>query len=245
MLQLKDFSVRLAQQQIIDNLNLTIEPGKLHVIMGPNGSGKSTLARTLAGDKNYDVAGQALLQQVDLLGMAPEERALAGLFVAFQYPVEIPGVTVMNFLKASLNAHRTAQGLKPWDASDLIAKVQEQMAFVGLSGEFLYRSLNAGFSGGEKKRCELLQMQLLAPKMVVLDETDSGLDVDAFKMMIKCVNGMRDPDRSFLVITHYEQLVEALEPDCIHIFKNGNIVQTGGSQLLEQLTSHGYKIFES
>lgn len=244
MLKLKNFTVRLAQQDIINQLNLNIEKGQLHVIMGPNGSGKSTLTRALSGHQDYISEGVAQFNDADLLVMTPQERSLAGLFVAFQYPVEIPGVSVMNFLKASLNAHRKAQGKPAWDASDLMEKAKSHMAQVGLPIEFLYRALNCGFSGGEKKRCELLQMQLLEPKLVVLDETDSGLDVDAFKMMANCVNKMRDPERSFIIITHYEQLVDALNPDFVHIFKNGNIVQTGGSDMLEQLRSHGYKSFE-
>lgn len=244
MLKLKNFTVRLAQQDIINQINLSVEKGQLHVIMGPNGSGKSTLTRALSGHQDYISEGVAQFNEADLLAMTPQERSLAGLFVAFQYPVEIPGVSVMNFLKASLNAHRKAQGKPAWDASDLMEKAKSHMEKVGLPTEFLYRALNCGFSGGEKKRCELLQMQLLEPQLVVLDETDSGLDVDAFKMMANCVNNMRDSERGFIIITHYEQLVDALSPDFIHIFKNGNIVQTGGSDMLPQLRSHGYKSFE-
>jgi Fe-S cluster assembly ATP-binding protein len=163
--------------------------------------------------------------------------------VAFQYPIEIPGISVMNFLKASVNAHRQAQALPPLDAADLLEKTKEQLVHVGLTPDFLYRSLNSGFSGGEKKRCELLQLALLQPKVAILDETDSGLDLDAFKMMADCINKMRNKHRSFIIITHYEQLVATLQPDFLHIFKSGNITHTGGQQLLEQLINNGYKSF--
>ena len=244
MLTLENLTVQLAEQDIIKNLNVAIPAGEVHVIMGPNGSGKSTLARALAGHPDYTTSGKALLESQDILEMDPQQRALAGLFVAFQYPVEIPGVSVMNFLKASLNAHRQAQNLPPWDAADLMQKAKEQMSHVGLEPEFLYRALNAGFSGGEKKRCELLQMRLLEPKLVILDETDSGLDVDAFKMMASCIKEMRTEGRSFVVITHYEHLVDALQPDVVHIFKKGKICQSGGGDVLAQLRGHGYQSFE-
>lgn len=244
MLTLEKLTVKLDERALIQNLNLTIPRGQLHVIMGPNGSGKSTLARALAGHPDYTTTGKALWCEKDLLELDPHERSLAGLFVAFQYPIEIPGVSVMNFLKASLNAHRKAKDLPPWDASDLLQKAREHMEKVGLEPEFLYRALNTGFSGGEKKRCELLQMRLLEPELAILDETDSGLDVDAFKMMTDCVSEMRGPERSFVVITHYEHLVEALQPDVVHIFKKGKVCQSGGKEVIHQLRAHGYQSFE-
>lgn len=225
---------------ILNGLNLTIKPGEVHAIMGPNGSGKSTLGNVLAGRDGYDIHGAVQFQQQDLLAMAPELRAQAGLFLAFQYPIEIPGVSNVYLLKAALNAKRKAQGLPEIDAMDFLSLVKTKIQSVDLDQDFLYRSVNEGFSGGEKKRNEILQMLILEPSLVILDETDSGLDIDALKVVANGVNSLRSPDRSFIVITHYQRLLDYIVPDYIHVLANGKIVKSGGKELAFELEEKGY-----
>jgi Fe-S cluster assembly ATP-binding protein len=244
MFAIKNLVVSVQDTQIINHLNLTIHPGQMHVLMGPNGSGKSTLAQALTGHPSYTVTeGSVELDNLDLLTLPVHERAHRGLFLAFQYPLEIPGVSLLNFLKTSLNAHRFANKLPELDAADFIKLAKESIKIVGLDESFLYRSLNDGFSGGEKKRCELLQLLLLNPKLIILDETDSGLDIDALRIIADVVRGLRDQQRMFLVITHYQRLLQYLQPDVVHIFSKGNIIQTGDMELVSLLETHGYKYF--
>lgn len=244
MFTIKNLSVSVQDTKIIDNFSLTINAGEMHVLMGPNGSGKSTLAQALAGHPVYTInQGTAELDTVDLLTLAVYERAQQGLFLAFQYPLEIPGVSLLSFLKTSLNAHRVASKLPEIDAVDFIKLAKEHIKTVGLDESFLYRSLNDGFSGGEKKRCELLQVLLLDPKLIILDETDSGLDIDALRMIGQVIQTLRNKKRMFLVITHYQRLLEYLNPEVVHIFSKGQIIKTGTMELVTLLEEHGYKYF--
>lgn len=240
MLEIKDLTASIEGTPILRGIDLAIGRGEVHAIMGPNGSGKSTLANVLAGREEYEVAGSAQLEGVDLLALAPEERAAAGLFLAFQYPVEIPGVGNMYFLRTALNSIRRAQGLPEVAATDFLAMAREHMARLDMDPALLSRSVNDGFSGGEKKRNEILQLSLLAPRMVILDETDSGLDIDALRVVAKGVAAMRSPDRSMLIITHYPRLLEHLEPDHVHVLDEGRIVRTGDHSLALELESEGY-----
>ncbi len=240
MLTIKDLHAAVDNKAILQGLNLTIHPGEVHAIMGPNGSGKSTLGNVLAGRDGYDISGTVTYQHQDLLSLAPEVRAQAGLFLAFQYPIEIPGVSNIYLLKAALNAKRKAQGLPEVDAMDFLNSVKEKIKAVDLDQDFLYRSVNEGFSGGEKKRNELLQMLILEPSMIILDETDSGLDIDALKVVADGVNSLRSPERSFMVITHYQRLLDYIVPDFVHVLANGKIVASGGKELALKLEAQGY-----
>jgi Fe-S cluster assembly ATP-binding protein len=241
MLQIKDLHAKVEDKDILKGLNLEIKPGEVHCIMGPNGSGKSTLSQVLAGRENYEVTGgEVSFEGEDFLEMEPHERANAGLFLAFQYPVEIPGVSGMQFLKAAVNAKRKAAGEKELDGAALMKLFREKAKMVKIDMKTLKRSVNEGFSGGEKKRNEMLQMAVLEPKLCVLDEVDSGLDIDALKIVAEAVNAMRDEKRSFLLITHYQRLLNYIVPDHIHVLVNGRIVKSGGKELALELEEHGY-----
>lgn len=241
MLSIKDLHARVEQKPILRGLNLEVKAGEVHAIMGPNGSGKSTLSQVLAGREDYVVeSGSVEWMGQDLLSMPIEERARAGLFLAFQYPIEIPGVSNAYFLRTAVNAARRHQGLPELDAMDFIKRVKEEMKAVGMKEEFLYRSVNEGFSGGEKKRNEVLQMTLLEPKLAILDETDSGLDIDALKVVADGVNRLRSPDRALIVITHYQRLLDYIVPDFVHVLAGGRIVRSGGRELALELEEHGY-----
>lgn len=243
MLEIKNLHVKLEEEdkQILKGVDLAIEPGKVHAIMGPNGSGKSTLSYVLAGRGGYEVTdGSAILDGADVLEMAPEERAAAGLFLAFQYPVEIPGVGNMTFLRTAVNAQRKARGEDEMSATDFLKLVRAKAKSLHIDAEMLKRPVNVGFSGGEKKRNEILQMAMLEPKMCILDETDSGLDVDAMKLVAQGVNVLRDAGRSFLVITHYQRLLDHIKPDFVHIMADGRIVKTGGPELALEVENNGY-----
>jgi Fe-S cluster assembly ATP-binding protein len=243
MLEIRNLQVRLEEEdkRILKGLDLSVEPGKVHAIMGPNGSGKSTLSYVLAGREGYEVTeGSATLDGQDLLGMEPNERAAVGLFLAFQYPVEIPGVANMTFLRTAMNAQRKARGEEEVSAPDFLKLMREKAKELEIGSEMLKRSVNVGFSGGEKKRNEILQMAVLEPRMCILDETDSGLDVDAMKLVAEGVNRLRSPDRSFLLITHYQRLLDHIVPDVVHIMSDGRIVETGGPELAARVESEGY-----
>ena len=243
MLEIKDLHVSLEEEdkQILKGVNLTVEAGKVHAIMGPNGSGKSTLSYVLSGKDGYEVTGgSAALDSVDLLEMDPEERAAAGLFLAFQYPVEIPGVGNMTFLRTAVNAQRKARGEEEMSAAEFLKLVRAKAKTLKIDADMLKRPVNVGFSGGEKKRNEILQMAMLEPKMCILDETDSGLDVDAMKLVAEGVNALRDDARGFLVITHYQRLLDHIKPDVVHIMANGRIVKTGGPELALEVENNGY-----
>ncbi len=244
MLEIKNLHVRLEEEnkEILKGVNLTVEAGKVHAIMGPNGSGKSTLSYVLSGRDGYEVtAGSATLEGVDLLEQEPEERAAAGLFLAFQYPVEIPGVGNMTFLRTALNAQRKARGEPEVSAGDFLKLVREKAKTLKIDADMLKRPVNMGFSGGEKKRNEILQMAVLEPRMCILDETDSGLDVDAMKLVSDGVNALRDEGRGFLVITHYQRLLDHIVPDVVHIMASGRIVKTGGPELALEVEKNGYQ----
>lgn len=241
LLSIENLHVSVEGKIILNGFDLEVRPGEVHAIMGPNGSGKSTLAYTLAGRDGYEVtAGRALLDGNDLLAMTPEARAAAGLFLAFQYPVEIPGVANATFLRQALNAIRKARGEPEVDAMQFLKLARAQMKALGMTDEMLKRSVNAGFSGGEKKRNEVLQMTLMQPRLAILDETDSGLDVDALRIVGDGVNAVRSPDRSFIVITHYQRLLDFIVPDRVHILAQGRIVRSGGEDLARQVERTGY-----
>ena len=242
MLEIKNLTVSIEDKVILDNLNLTVNAGEVAAIMGPNGSGKSTLAYVLAGKPAYEVvSGEILLDGNNLLELEPNERALNGLFLAFQYPTEIPGVAAMTFLKAALNAQRRARGESDLTTPDFMRRVREAAQALKIDQEMLRRPLNVGFSGGEKKRFEVLQMALLAPRIGVLDETDSGLDIDALRVVAEGVNALRDPERAFVVITHYQRLLDYIKPDVVHVMAKGRIVATGGPELALELERNGYR----
>jgi len=243
MLEIKGLEVKLEEEdkQILKGVDLSVEAGKVHAIMGPNGSGKSTLSYVLSGKDGYEVtAGSATLEGADLLDMEPEERASAGLFMAFQYPVEIPGVGNMTFLRTAVNAQRKARGQDELSATEFLKDIRAKAKDLKIDAEMLKRPVNVGFSGGEKKRNEILQMAMLEPKMCILDETDSGLDVDAMKLVADGVNALRDSGRGFLVITHYQRLLDHIKPDVVHIMSDGRIVKTGGPELALEVETNGY-----
>ena len=243
MLEIRNLQVRLEDEgkEILKGVDLTVEPGRVHAIMGPNGSGKSTLSYVLSGRDGYEVTGgTAVLDGHDLLEMEPEERAAAGLFLAFQYPVEIPGVGNMTFLRTALNAQRKARGEAEISAGDFLKLVREKARALKIDAEMLKRPVNVGFSGGEKKRNEILQMAVLEPSMCILDETDSGLDVDAMRLVADGVNALRSEGRGFLVITHYQRLLDHIRPDVVHIMADGRIVKTGGPELALEVEKNGY-----
>jgi Fe-S cluster assembly ATP-binding protein len=241
MLTIENLHVRVADREILKGLDLAVPTGEVHAIMGPNGSGKSTLAQVLAGREDYEVtAGSARLDGVELFGLTPEERARAGVFLAFQYPIEIPGVNNAYLLKAALNAQRQARGEQSIDAFEFMKLIKAKMDLMEIPKDFLTRSVNQGFSGGEKKRNEILQLVLLEPRLAVLDETDSGLDVDALKVVANGVNSLRDPKRSMLLVTHYERLLELIVPDRVHVLAGGRIVKSGPRELARELDARGY-----
>ena len=243
MLDIRNLHVKLEEEdkQILKGVDLTVEAGRVHAIMGPNGSGKSTLSYVLAGRDGYQVTdGSATLDGIDLLAMEAEERAAAGLFLAFQYPIEIPGVGNMTFLRTALNAQRKSRGEDEISAGDFLKLVREKAKALRIDADMLKRPVNVGFSGGEKKRNEILQMAMLEPKMCILDETDSGLDVDAMKLVADGVNALRDAGRGFLVITHYQRLLDHIAPDVVHIMAQGRIVKTGGPELALEVEKNGY-----
>ncbi len=241
MLEVKNLKVRVEDKEILRGVNLTVKTGEVHAIMGPNGSGKSTFARAIAGHPGYEVTeGQILYKGQDLLEMDPDERAREGVFMAFQYPVEIPGVNNAYFLKAALNAKRKHQGLDELDAMDFMALVKQKLKVLHVDESMLQRSVNEGFSGGEKKRNEIFHMAVMEPALAVLDETDSGLDIDALKVVSEGVNAMRSPDRAFVVVTHYQRLLNYIVPDFVHVLSEGRIVRSGGRELALELEEKGY-----
>src|SRR5690554_5471313 len=241
MLEIKDLHASVEGKNILKGLNLSVKAGEVHAIMGPNGSGKSTLSNVLAGRDGYQITGgEVLFEGQPINEMEPEERARAGIFLAFQYPVEIPGVSNMEFLKASLEAVRAAQGKEPLDAVTLLRRAREACAQVNLDPQFLKRGVNEGFSGGEKKRNEIMQMMLLEPKLALLDETDSGLDIDALQVIAKGVNTLRNAERSIVMVTHYQRLLDYIVPDFVHVLADGKIVKSGGKELALELEEKGY-----
>ena len=246
MLTIRNLHASAEGKPILNGIDLQVKPGEVHAIMGPNGSGKSTLAHVLAGRDQFEVtAGEVRYNNRDLLAMKPEERAREGVFLAFQYPVEIPGVSNIYFLKAALNAIRTHRGQEEVDAMDFISLVKEKLAAMHMDEELLYRSVNEDFSGGEKKRNEILQMLVLEPKLAILDETDSGLDIDALKIVADGVNSMRSDDRAIIIVTHYQRLLDYIKPDFVHVLSNGRIAQSGGPELALKLEERGYGWVES
>lgn len=241
MLKIINLHARVEEKEILKGLNLEIKPGEVHAIMGPNGSGKSTLASVLAGREDYEVTGgEVLFNGENLLEMSPEDRARAGVFLAFQYPVEIPGVSNANFLKTALNEVRKSKGMEPLDSKDFLILMREKMKLVEMDKAMTSRSVNEGFSGGEKKRNEIFQMAMLEPQLAIMDETDSGLDIDALRIVSNGVNALRDGKRSFLVITHYQRLLDYIVPDVVHVLFDGKIVKTGEKELALELEEKGY-----
>ena len=236
MIEIKNLHVNVEKKEILKGISLEVKPGELHVIMGRNGSGKSTLANVLAGKDKYEVLkGSITFDGGNLLDLSPEERACAGLFLSFQYPVSIPGVNMMYFLKAAVNAVRKSQGNDEMDAVDFLAMIREKLKIMALDESFIHRPVNDGFSGGEKKRNEILQMITLEPRLAILDETDSGLDIDALKIVAQGVNDYRSPDRSFILITHYQRILNYMQPDFIHVLMNGKLVKSGNMELAKEL----------
>ena len=241
ILEIKNLHASVEGKEILRGVNLTVPEGEVHALMGPNGAGKSTLSAVLTGRPGYTVtAGSVLFRGQDLLAMKPEERSWAGLFLSFQYPIEIPGVSISAFMKAAIDARRKAAGKDPLTAAEFLRLMNEKMAFVQMKPEFAKREVNVGFSGGEKKRCEIFQMAMLDPALSILDETDSGLDVDALKTVADGVNALRGPQKSSLVITHYKRLLEMVVPDRVHVLKAGSIVAEGGFELVEKIENEGY-----
>jgi Fe-S cluster assembly ATP-binding protein len=241
MLEIKDLKSRVAGNDILQGLSLSVNAGEVHAIMGPNGSGKSTLAQVIAGHEDYEVTGGSVsFKGNDLLDLEPEERAREGIFLGFQYPVEIPGVNNAYLLKAALNAKRRHHGLDEIDAFEFLKTAKEKMAALGMDTRFLNRGVNEGFSGGEKKRNEILQMAMLEPELAILDETDSGLDIDALKAVAQGVNALRSPDRAIVLVTHYQRLLDYVEPDFVHVLSNGRIIRSGDKTLALELEEKGY-----
>lgn len=242
MLEIKGLRASAGDKEILKGVDLTIGRGEVHAVMGPNGAGKSTLSAVLTGKPDYSVsAGSATFCGKDLLSMLPEERAWAGLFLSFQYPMEIPGVTITNFIKTAVNARRKADGLGDMPAGEFLKLMKEKMKMIGMKGEFAKREVNVGFSGGEKKRNEIFQMAMLDPTLAILDETDSGLDVDALKIVADGVNALRSPEKSVIIITHYHKLLEYIVPDHVHVLKDGRIVRSGGKELADQIENNGFE----
>ena len=241
MLKIKDLKAQVEDNQILKGINLEINAGEVHAIMGPNGSGKSTLSSVIAGREDYEVTDGAIdFDGEDLLDLDPEERAHKGIFLSFQYPVEIPGVTVSNFIKTAINGSRKGRGEEPMEAREMLAKMREKSALLEMDKSYLSRSLNEGFSGGEKKRNEIFQMAMLEPKLAILDETDSGLDIDALRIVANGVNKLRSKDNAVVVITHYQRLLDYIKPDYVHVLYKGKIVKSGGPELAHELEERGY-----
>ena len=244
MLSIQNLKAKIDNKEILKGLNLEINPGEVHAIMGPNGSGKSTLSNILSGKKRYEIEGKVNFNKEDLLELETEERAHKGIFLAFQYPLEIPGVNTNTFLKTSLNAIKKARGEKELDALEFLKLIKEKSKELKFDEKILSRQLNVGFSGGEKKKNEILQMSILNPKLSILDETDSGLDIDALRIVSEGVNSLRTKDNSFLIITHYQRLLDYIKPDFVHVLKNGQIIKSGGPELAMDLEKKGYEDFE-
>ena len=245
MLEIKNLHAKVEGREILRGIDLQVNAGEVHAVMGPNGSGKSTLAQVLAGRETYEVtAGEVSYEGRNLLALAPEDRAVAGIFLSFQYPVEIPGVGNLYFLRTALNALRQQRGLEELDAMDFLVLAKEKMKLVGMDPSLMSRSVNEGFSGGEKKRNEIFQMAILEPRLAILDETDSGLDIDALRTVAAGVNALRAPDRAMLVITHYQRLLDYIVPDYVHVMVNGRLVASGGKELALELEDRGYADFE-
>jgi Fe-S cluster assembly ATP-binding protein len=241
MLTIKNLHAGIEDNEILKGINLEVKPGEVHAIMGPNGSGKSTLSSVIAGREAFDVtAGEIMFLGEDLLELSPEERAHKGIFLSFQYPIEIPGVSVSNFLKTAINETRKGRGLEPMEAKEMLKKMREKMTLLEMDKGFLSRSLNEGFSGGEKKRNEIFQMAMLDPKLAILDETDSGLDIDALRIVANGVNKLRTADNAVVLITHYQRLLDYIEPDFVHVLWNGQIVRSGDKSLALELEAKGY-----
>ena len=244
LLEIKNLHARIGEKEILRGIDLSIGKGEIHAVMGPNGAGKSTLSAVLSGKPDYKVTeGSVTFLGRDLLALKPEERSWAGLFLSFQYPVEIPGVTITAFMKAALNAHRKAQGLEPLSGGEFLRRMKEKMAFVKMNPDFAKREVNVGFSGGEKKRNEIFQMAMLEPVLSILDETDSGLDVDALRIVADGVNALHSPEKAAIVITHYQKLLEYVRPDVVHVLKAGRIVATGGPELADRIEAEGFDRF--
>ena len=244
LLEIHNLHARIGDKEILKGIDLTIRKGEIHAVMGPNGAGKSTLSAVLTGRPDYEVTeGEVLFDGRNLLEMSPEERSWAGLFLSFQYPVEIPGVSITAFMKAAVNARRKAVGLPEMKTGEFLKLLKEKMAFVQMRPEFAKRDVNVGFSGGEKKRNEIFQMAMLEPVLSILDETDSGLDVDALKIVADGVNALRSPEKAAVIITHYEKLLQYVQPDVVHVLKAGQIVRTGGKELVEAIESKGFDQF--
>ena len=241
MIKINNLQARVEDKEILKGINLEINPGEIHAIMGPNGSGKSTLSSVIAGREDYEVTGGSIdFEGEDLLDLDPEERAHKGIFLSFQYPVEIPGVSVSNFIKTAINESRKGRGEGPMEAREVLAKMREKTALLEMDKSYLSRSLNKGFSGGEKKRNEIFQMAMLEPKLAILDETDSGLDIDALRIVAGGVNKLRTADNAVVVITHYQRLLDYIKPDFVHVLYNGRIVKSGGPELAHELEEKGY-----
>jgi len=241
MLQIKDLKAGIEDNQILKGINLEVKAGEIHAIMGPNGSGKSTLSAVIAGNEDYEVdGGNITFNGKDLLELNPEERAHNGVFLSFQYPVEIPGISVSNFIKTSITEKRKAQGLEPIPTKDLLKMMREKMELLSIKQGYLSRNMNEGFSGGEKKRNEIFQMAMLEPKLAILDETDSGLDIDALRIVANGVNKLRSADNATVIITHYQRLLDYIVPDFVHVLYNGRIVKSGGAELAHELEEKGY-----
>ena len=246
LLVIKNLHARVEGKAILDGIELTVNAGEVHAVMGPNGSGKSTLAYVLSGREGYEVTeGEVIFDGKDLLAMAPEERARAGIFLAFQYPIEIPGVSTSVFLKSAVNALRRQRGESELDAMEFLKQAKEKLSALKMDQKFLSRAVNVGFSGGEKKRSEIFQMAMLEPKLAILDETDSGLDIDALKIVAEGINALRGPEKAALMITHYQRLLDYVVPDKVHVLAQGRIVKTGGKELALELEENGYAAFNA
>ena len=245
MLEIKNLHAKVGEKEILKGVDLVIRRGEVHAVMGPNGAGKSTLSAVLTGRPDYVVTeGSIRYAGKDLLAMSPEERSWAGMFLSFQYPIEIPGVSITNFMKSAINARRKAAGLEELKPAEFLKLMKEKMAFVGMKGEFAKREVNVGFSGGEKKRNEIFQMAMLEPVLAILDETDSGLDVDALKVVADGVNALRSPEKSAIIITHYQKLLESVVPDVVHVLKDGRIVRTGSREIVDIIEQKGFEGIE-